>query len=76
METFYEKFRDENEILEIRRNGNYVFPAHFHCNLEILAVQDGSHRVMLNGKTYAVAAGDVFFCASFDLTPSSFTKGG
>ena len=67
METFYEKFRDENEQLEIQRNSNYVFPAHFHRNLEILAVVEGKHRVMLNGKTYDVAAGDVFFCASFDL---------
>ena len=27
----------------------------------------GTHRVTLNGKTYTVGAGDVFFCGSYDL---------
>lgn len=67
MRTFYEEYRDEDERIDVRRNGNYVFPAHFHRNLEILAVQNGTHRVTLNGKAYEVGAGDVFFCASFNL---------
>ena len=67
MKTFYEEYRDEDERIDVRRNGNYVFPAHFHRNLEILAVQNGTHRVTLNGKAYEVGAGDVFFCASFNL---------
>lgn len=74
MDTFYEEYRDRNDHIELRRNGNYVFPAHFHRNLEILAVVEGKHRVMLNGKTYDVAAGDVFFCASFDLHSFEETK--
>lgn len=67
MKNFYEEYRDEDERLEVRRNGNYVFPAHFHRNLEILTVNRGSHRVMLNGKAYTVGAGDLFFCGSYDL---------
>ena len=67
MKTFYEEYRDEIELLEVRRNGNYVFPAHFHRNLEILAVAGGTHRVTLNGKAYDVSSGDVFFCGSFDV---------
>ena len=67
MKTFYEEYRDKDELLDIRRNGSYAYPAHFHRNLEILAVHSGKHRVMLNGKAYDVNAGDVFFCGSFDL---------
>ncbi|MGN1061544.1 MAG: AraC family ligand binding domain-containing protein [Candidatus Scatosoma sp.] len=74
MKTFYEEYRDEDEHLEIRRNGNYIFPAHFHRNLEILAVQEGMHRVTLNGKAYEAGAGDVFFCGSFNLHSFEETK--
>ena len=67
METLYEEYRDDDERLEVQRNRCDVFQAHFHRNLEILVVNRGLQRVMLNGETYTVGAGDVLLCSSYDL---------
>lgn len=67
MKTLYEEYRDDDERVEVQRNRCYVFQAHFHRNLEILVVNRGLQRVMLNGETYSVGAGDVLFCNSYDL---------
>lgn len=67
MKAFYEEYRDDDETLVVMRNGFYLFPPHFHRNLEILIVNQGSYAVVHNGVSYSVQDGDLFFCGSYDL---------
>lgn len=67
MKAFYEEYRDDDENLDVRRNGFYLFPPHFHRNIEILIVNQGAYTVVHNGVSYSVKDGDIFFCGSYDL---------
>ena len=67
MNILYEEFRDGIEALDVRRNEKYVYPPHFHRNIEILISLEGSRSVVHNGVPYHVGNGDIFFCGSYDL---------
>lgn len=67
MNVLYEEFRDGIEALDVRRNEKYVYPPHFHRNIEILISLEGSRSVVHNGVPYHVGNGDIFFCGSYDL---------
>ena len=67
MKAFYEEYRDDDENLIVMRNGFYLFPPHFHRNIEILIVNKGAYTVVHNGVSYSVENGDLFFCGSYDL---------
>lgn len=67
MKEFYEKHRDDNDSLVIKRNGYHVFPAHFHRSPEILLVNKGGYRITVSGAEYEVTDGAVAVIDSFEV---------
>lgn len=67
MNSFYEKIRDDEDLLRVHRNGNHNFPSHFHNSMEILLVRKGGYEVFLNEKRYEVTDGCVFVIDSYDI---------
>ncbi|MBR2376909.1 MAG: helix-turn-helix transcriptional regulator [Clostridia bacterium] len=67
MKSFFEKRRDDNQRVDVQWHGKRIFPPHFHSNLEIFIVKDGSYTVSCNNKSYKVTSGDVFIFESFDV---------
>ena len=67
MKSFFEKNRDDNQIISIQRQGKRIYPSHFHSNLEIFIVKDGKYTVTCNNKSYEITSGDVFVFESFDV---------
>lgn len=67
MKAFFEKGRDGDERLEVRKNEDYFFPPHFHNNIEILVCAEAPQSVIYNGTNYRLSAGDTLFCDSYAL---------
>ena len=67
MRSFYEKRRDDEACLVIQRNAENTFPAHFHNNLEICLIKNGSYEIGVNDKRYRVENGGVIVIDSFDI---------
>lgn len=66
-DAYYEKDREENPALHAQRGGAHTFPAHYHANLELLILGDGSYTVSHNGTIYRLGAGDLFFADHYDV---------
>lgn len=66
MEGFYEKYREESNILA-RRNSSHIFRSHFHSNMEILIVNKGGYKVYCNERSYEVADGCIAVFDSYDV---------
>lgn len=66
-EYFHEHGREKLEKLTVGKNRHYSYFAHFHSNIEVFLVGDGSFPMTLNGKTYIVGADDIFFIDHYDI---------
>lgn len=63
---FFEEDRVEGKIA-IRESENYVYPAHFHLDLELFIVSNGTVDVGLNEREYRLTAGQMIIFDSFDV---------
>ncbi len=66
MKIFYEN-RDKKRIPMHSRNGNHIFPAHFHQDMEFLLVRKGGYEVTVNENTYEVLDGCILIIDSYDV---------
>ena len=57
MNSYYEKYREDSEEIVIRRNEAPEYPVHFHANLEVFIVNNGSGSVILDGKRRELSSG-------------------
>lgn len=67
MKGFYEKFREEDSSITVQRNTDHVFKAHYHVNVEVLAIKKGNYKITINGKNYILSDGDVAVIDSYDI---------
>ncbi|MBQ8374157.1 MAG: helix-turn-helix transcriptional regulator [Clostridia bacterium] len=54
MDSYYEKFREDQARLIVHKNCDHSYAAHFHLNLEILLLKRGEYRLSVNEKAYTV----------------------
>ena len=66
MKEFYERIRDEGEIL-LSRSVSHLFAAHFHLNPEILVVARGGYGITLSGRRYRVGEGCISVMDSYEI---------
>lgn len=67
MEAFYEKMREEADELNVQRNPNPIFPAHFHLNLEVFLLRKGGYTVRVGDRRQEVGAGSVVVIDSYEI---------
>ena len=67
MKSFFEKWRDEESTLNVNRNHNHSFPAHFHSNLEIFIVKKGRYRLWINDNEWELTDGCIAVVDSFQI---------
>lgn len=67
MKSYYEKIRDDAELLEIGRDTEGTYPAHFHRDLEIMLTKRGSYEILINGRSQKAEGSAVFVMDSFDV---------
>lgn len=67
MEAFYEKMREEKDELNVQRNPNPIFPAHFHLNLEVLLLRKGGYTVRIGDRRQEVGAGSIVVIDSYEI---------
>ena len=67
MEAFYEKMREESDELNVQRNPNPIFPAHFHLNLEVLLLRKGGYTVRVGDRRQEVGSGSVVVIDSYEI---------
>lgn len=67
MKGFYEKSREENTELHIRRRGTHDFKAHFHGNLEIFIIKSGAYRITVNEHEYTLTDGQIAVIDSYNI---------
>jgi len=65
--SFYEKKADSGEYFNFHSARANVMPAHFHNNMEIIFVQQGTICVGINGVERVEKAGDIAVSNSFDV---------
>ena len=63
----YREHQHENTIVYAWKDENFEFPAHWHTQVEILAVLSGTLQAQVNGTTYYVDEGDVLLCGSNEI---------
>ena len=71
MNSYYEKHREDSEEILVRRNEAPKYPVHFHANLEIFIIGDGSGSILLDGKRqklgpWTVAIADGYTAHGYD----------
>ena len=64
---YYERFMDEEDGIDIHRNANHVYPAHFHKRIEILIINRGSYFILHNNKQLEITNGMLLVLESFDV---------
>lgn len=67
MKSYYEKERDDAGKLDIGRNSEGTYPAHFHRDLEIVLAKRGSYEILINGIPQKAEGDAVFVIDSFDV---------
>lgn len=67
MKVYFEKSRDDSRQIYVSRNEKYVFPAHFHGNLEVCIVGRGEQDVVVNDTSYHLTDGSIAVMDSFDV---------
>ena len=67
MEAFYEKLREEKDELNVQRNPNPIFPAHFHLNLEVLLLRKGGYTVRIGDRRQDVRAGSIVVIDCYEI---------
>lgn len=67
MEAFYEKTREEKDELNVQRNPQPIFPAHFHLNLEVLLLRKGDYTVRIGDRWQKIGAGSVVVIDSYEI---------
>ena len=63
----YREHQHENTIVYAWKDENFEFPAHWHTQVEIVAVLSGTLQAQVNGTTYYVDEGDVLLCGSNEI---------
>lgn len=66
MKEFYEKHRDESDIM-VTRNTSLLFPAHFHRNIEVLLLKKGEYEITVSGKRYNVGGGSIVIVDNYEI---------
>ena len=66
MLEFYEKHRDEGDII-IGKNSGLIFPPHFHRNIEILLLRSGEYEITVSGEKYTVDSGSILIVDSYEI---------
>lgn len=67
MKSYYEKHRDDSPEVNLMKYTSHVFPAHFHKNIEICALEKGELELSINDKIYRMTAGQIAVIDSFDV---------
>lgn len=67
MNSFYEKYREDDVSLYIARGDDYSYSAHYHQNLEILIVVSGEYSVTINGENHLLKGGSLAVSDSYDV---------
>lgn len=58
------EFRSEiHEQIKLRRHSEHYFHPHFHKEMEIIFMLEGSNNAIINGTTYTISAGSVFIAS-------------
>ena len=55
MNSYYEKHREDSEEIVVRRNDAPKYPVHFHANLEIFIIGNGSGSISIDGNKQTLA---------------------
>ena len=67
MKGFYERHRDENRSIHIKRSGAHTYPPHFHQSVEIYIIARGKYSLNINGVEHRLSGGDIAFIDSYDI---------
>lgn len=59
--VLYEKFRDGEQLFEIKKHPVKNYYPHFHYATEICFVKSGQFEAVINGERVSVGAGDILF---------------
>ena len=65
--SLYERKREDNGLIHFARSVTHTFPAHFHQNLEIYIIREGSYTLVLNGRAVELSGGSVAVIDSYDV---------
>lgn len=63
----YREHQHENTVVHAWKDENFEFSAHWHTQVEIVAVLSGTLKAQVNGTTYFVNEGDVLLCGSNEI---------
>lgn len=63
----YREHQHENTVVYAWKDEDFEFPAHWHTQVEIVAVLSGSLQAQVNGTTYYAEKGDVLLCGSNEI---------
>ncbi len=63
----YREHQHENTVIHAWKDENFEFSAHWHTQVEIVAVLSGTLKAQINGTTYSVNEGDVLLCGSNEI---------
>ena len=59
-----QEFRSEiHEHIKLRKHSEHYFHPHFHKEMEIIFMLEGSNNAIINGTTYTISAGSVFIAS-------------
>lgn len=65
--NIFREHQHENTVVHAWLDEDFEFSAHWHTQLEIVAVLSGNLRAQVNGITYVMNTGDVLLCGSNDI---------
>lgn len=63
----YREHQHENTVVHAWKDEDFEFSAHWHTQVEIVAVLSGTLQAQVNGVTYSVNQGDVLLCGSNEI---------
>ncbi len=63
----YREHQHENTVVHAWKDEDFEFSAHWHTQVEIVAVLSGTLQAQVNGITYSVNQGDVLLCGSNEI---------
>ncbi|MBQ9964520.1 MAG: AraC family transcriptional regulator [Clostridia bacterium] len=69
MKPYFEKGRENKQVVDIKRLRNEELdePLHFHSNLELVYILDGSATATVNGQDYMLQTGDMLFTMGYEI---------
>ena len=67
MKSFYEKEREEDNLLMVNISEDHSYPLHFHANLEVLITLRGEYALAVNGKNFVAGENSVTVIDCYDV---------